>query len=245
MAETILVIEDERLTRTNLLNFLGSEGFESLGAENGRIGIQLAQQHLPDLIICDIMMPELDGYDVLTTLQKDPHTAAIPFIFLTMTTHDAALQQGLAMGADDYLNKPITSEELRNAIAAQLGKQQTRTRQSSPDLARNGHSDALNSGALDLDALALQQLMASKDRLLEESFQLLLQRLSSIRHAVEQLQDTTAPENGPHARALQTEFARLLAFVNEASVLQKLLTPSNTTALMEQFTQSARKAGGS
>ncbi|NJM97053.1 MAG: response regulator [Phormidesmis sp. RL_2_1] len=122
MPETILVIEDERMTRTNLLGFLRSEGYESLGAANGKEGIQLAQRHLPDLIICDILMPELDGYDVLMTLQKNPQTASIPFIFLTVAADEDGFRHGLSLGADDYLSKPVTSKQLGAAITAQLKK---------------------------------------------------------------------------------------------------------------------------
>jgi len=124
MKRKILVIEDEKTTLNSILEFLLSEGFEAIGAENGREGIELAQKHLPSLIICDILMPDLDGYDVLTYLQQDPNTAAIPFIFLTATTDSSSFRLGMEMGADDYLRKPVTSAELRAAIASRLRKQE-------------------------------------------------------------------------------------------------------------------------
>lgn len=121
----ILVIEDEAQTRDIFLECLKAKGFEAIGAENGRVGVRRGQEQLPDLVICDIKMPELDGYGVLTTLRQDPVTAIIPFIFLTARSTKAELRQGMELGADDYLTKPSTAEELLGAIAARLEKQAT------------------------------------------------------------------------------------------------------------------------
>ena len=119
----ILVIEDETRTRNLFLNCLKTEGFNIIGAEDGLVGVQKAQLELPDLVICDINMPMLDGYGVLNTLHKDPVTAIIPFIFLTAKDTKAELRQGMQLGADDYLTKPCTVEELLGAIAVRLEKQ--------------------------------------------------------------------------------------------------------------------------
>ncbi len=118
----ILVIEDETQNRNLLLESLEAEGFYTIGAENGRVGVQRAQDELPDVVICDVMMPELDGYGVLTTLRQDPVTAIIPFIFLTAKVTKAERRQGMKLGADDYIIKPSTIEELLGAIAARLEK---------------------------------------------------------------------------------------------------------------------------
>lgn len=101
-----------------------AEGFDTICAENDRVGVQRAQQQLPDLVICDVIMPELDGYGVLTTLHQNPVTAIIPFIFITAKVTKAELCQGMELGADDYLTKPSTAEELLRAITAQLEKQE-------------------------------------------------------------------------------------------------------------------------
>jgi CheY-like chemotaxis protein len=113
----ILVIEDEGETRNMLLESLEAEGFEVLDAENGRIGIQKLQEVLPDLVICDIIMPELDGYGVLTALLQNPVTAEIPFIFLSAKTAEEERYYGIELGANDYLTKPCTTENLLEAIA--------------------------------------------------------------------------------------------------------------------------------
>jgi CheY-like chemotaxis protein len=86
MKKKILVIEDEKLSRNNLLKILQAEAFEPIGAENGTVGIQLAMEEEPDIIICDIMMPDIDGYEVLKALRQEPSTIMIPFIFLTAKT---------------------------------------------------------------------------------------------------------------------------------------------------------------
>jgi diguanylate cyclase (GGDEF)-like protein len=116
----ILVIEDERSIRLNLLKLLSAEGFETLGADNGNLGLQLAQSEQPDVIICDILMPNLDGYEVLKALQQDPNTATIPFIFLTAKADRTAWRQAMNLGADDYLTKPFTRTELLDAITSRL-----------------------------------------------------------------------------------------------------------------------------
>ncbi|WP_017651578.1 two-component system response regulator [Fortiea contorta] len=121
----ILVIEDEELVRENLLDLLEAENFDTIAAPNGQIGVNLAFSEFPDLILCDVMMPEIDGYRVLSTLRQDPITATIPFIFLTAKSAKSDFRQGMDMGADDYLTKPFTRAELLSAIMNRLEKQAT------------------------------------------------------------------------------------------------------------------------
>ena len=130
----ILVIEDEQLVRENILDLLEAEGFDGIGAENGHVGITWAWDCKPDLIICDVMMPELDGYDVLKLLRKEPATATIPFIFLTAKADKDDFRQGMQLGADDYLTKPFTSADLLGAIAVRLERKATIARQSEKKL---------------------------------------------------------------------------------------------------------------
>lgn len=118
----ILVIEDETFTRTFFLRGLQAEGFYTISAENGRVGVQQAREKLPDLIICDILMPELDGYGVLTSLRQDPVTAIIPFIFVSAKEDWTDLRKGMELGADDYLTKPCNLKELLRAVTVQLEK---------------------------------------------------------------------------------------------------------------------------
>lgn len=119
----ILVIEDDPLILENLLELLEAEDFEGIGAENGQVGLQKINQQKPDLILCDVMMPELDGHGVLTALRSNPDTVSIPFIFLTAKGQMSDLREGMNLGADDYLIKPCTAEELVKVIQVRLAKQ--------------------------------------------------------------------------------------------------------------------------
>jgi YesN/AraC family two-component response regulator len=121
----ILVIEDDAMTRRIFIDGLDAEGFNTIGAENGLVGIQQAKQHLPDLVICDIVMPGMDGYSVLNRLRQDPVTAVIPFIFLSGRETKADFRKGMELGADDYVTKPSTVGELLRAIAIRLEKKAT------------------------------------------------------------------------------------------------------------------------
>lgn len=116
---TILVIEDEVRTRSLMRDCLTAEGFETIEAEDGQVGVQQAQQQLPDLVICDIAMPKLDGYGVLTSLRQDPSTALIPFLFLTATAAEAQRHSQEAP-PEDYLAKPATVDLLLSAVARKL-----------------------------------------------------------------------------------------------------------------------------
>jgi YesN/AraC family two-component response regulator len=122
-SKKILIIEDDAITRNIFLDGLEAEGFYTIGAENGTIGIQQAQEHAPDLVICDILMPDMNGFNVLTVLRENPLTAITPFIFLTGSSTKADLRKGMDLGADDYLTKPATVEEILSAIATRLKKQ--------------------------------------------------------------------------------------------------------------------------
>jgi diguanylate cyclase (GGDEF)-like protein len=119
---TILVIEDVESLREEILETLSYEGFDVLGAENGIVGVQMAKTYIPDLIICDIAMPELDGYGTLVALREEPKTSMLPFIFLTAMTEKGDMRQAMQLGADDFLSKPFTSSELLGAIASRLQK---------------------------------------------------------------------------------------------------------------------------
>jgi signal transduction histidine kinase len=121
----VLVIEDEADVRSNIIEILGSGGFETIDAPNARLGLDLARVHSPDLILCDIKMPDLDGYHVLQEIRSHPKTATIPFIFLSAKTYPTDLRQGMNLGADDYLTKPFRRLELLETISARLKKHQT------------------------------------------------------------------------------------------------------------------------
>jgi CRP-like cAMP-binding protein len=124
MTKKVLIIEDHAEIRGNLAEILEMACYDVYLAENGKIGVDLAISHKPDIILCDIMMPELDGYGVLYMLNRHAETINIPFIFLTAKAEHADLRKGMELGADDYLVKPFDDMELLNAIDIRLRKKE-------------------------------------------------------------------------------------------------------------------------
>ena len=122
MTKTVLVIDDNNDLRENTAEILELAGYKTLTAENGKRGVEVATREKPDVIVCDIMMPELDGYGVLHLLRKNADTQNIPFIFLTAKTERSDFRKGMEMGADDYVTKPFEDIELLNAIEVRLKK---------------------------------------------------------------------------------------------------------------------------
>ncbi|MEZ4891859.1 MAG: response regulator [Saprospiraceae bacterium] len=134
----ILIIEDNPDVRENLSEILTLSGYEAEMAENGRIGVDKAQKNAPDLILCDIMMPELDGYGVLHILSRHHQTADVPFIFLTAKAEKEDFRRGMSMGADDYIAKPFDELALLQTIESRLQKSD-----------RLKHASEQGSGSLD------------------------------------------------------------------------------------------------
>ncbi len=120
--KTILLIEDDRALRENTEELLELSGYSVLTASNGKIGIETAKENMPDIIICDIMMPEADGYEVLENLSTNEKTKQIPFIFLSAKTEHKEIRKGMDLGADDYLTKPFEEEDLLSAVESRLAK---------------------------------------------------------------------------------------------------------------------------
>jgi two-component system sensor histidine kinase/response regulator len=132
----ILVIDDEAILREELVEWLTLEGYEALGAEDGLVGIETALHTLPDLIVCDILMPRLDGYGVLLEVHAHPSTANIPFIFVTARVAHEDIRKGMDLGADDYIAKPFTRLELLQAIQSRLAKKAAQEREHQHELAQ-------------------------------------------------------------------------------------------------------------
>ena len=124
MSKKVLIIEDNDDIRENVIEILELAGYTVSGASNGKTGVEFAFKDIPDIILCDIMMPEMDGYGVLYMLSKNPETIAVPFIFLTAKAEHFDRRKGMEMGADDYLTKPFDDMELLNAIESRLKKKE-------------------------------------------------------------------------------------------------------------------------
>jgi DNA-binding response OmpR family regulator len=118
-----MVIEDQAPLRANIVGILEEEGYNAIGFERGFTGMMWALKHVPDLIICDIMMPDMDGYSVLNELRNYSATAKVPFIFLSAKADKSSVREGMELGADDYLTKPFRPAQLLKAIAVRLEQQ--------------------------------------------------------------------------------------------------------------------------
>ncbi len=132
--KSILIIEDNEDIRENVAEILSLSDYKVITAPNGKEGIEAAQQHKPDLIICDIMMPGIDGYGVLHVLHKTPETQNIPFIFLTSKSERSDFRAAMELGADDYITKPFAGNELLNAIESRLKKLDIIKKNLTPDI---------------------------------------------------------------------------------------------------------------
>lgn len=157
----ILLIEDNQDVRETTADILELENYKVTTAENGKIGVEKAKQFMPDVILCDIMMPVLDGYGVFDSLSKNAKTAGIPFIFLTAKSEKADMRKGMNMGADDYLTKPFEEGELLDAIKSRLKKNAFLKRKFSKNI--EGINEFLKEASEYLD---LEDL--SKDRSLQK-----------------------------------------------------------------------------
>jgi DNA-binding NarL/FixJ family response regulator len=120
--KTILIIEDQAPMRRNLALLLELEGYKTVTAQNGRLGVELALKEPPDLVLCDVMMPEMDGHGVLQALRDNKQTATVPFIFLTAKGDRSDIRIGMNFGADDYLTKPVVRDDLLAAVQARLAR---------------------------------------------------------------------------------------------------------------------------
>ncbi|MFD0764363.1 response regulator [Mucilaginibacter lutimaris] len=157
MSKQVLIIEDNTDIRENVVEILELADFEVLQASNGKIGVDLALKNKPDIILCDIMMPDLDGYGVLYMLNKNPETATIPFIFLTAKAERLDLRKGMEMGADDYLTKPFDDIELLNAIETRLKKKEAQENFYTNPLERLNNLLSKNNGLAELKRIVAER----------------------------------------------------------------------------------------
>ncbi len=138
----ILVIEDDTDLRRNIVDLLELEDYEVYSAVDGEDGVRCAKEYKPSIVVCDIMMPKLDGYGVLKQLRNDPESLLIPMIFLTAKTDRQSMRIGMELGAEDYLTKPFTQHELLTAIQTQLSKRNALAQLLRETSRHSHHSDA-------------------------------------------------------------------------------------------------------
>ncbi len=155
----ILVIEDELNVRENIVDLLEAEDFEVFSTENGILGILWAQENIPDLVISDVMMPGMNGHEVLAEMRELPNTELIPFIFLTAMSDKDDIRRGMELGADDYLTKPFTRDELLNAITSRLLRQAKLMKQYNEE---HQKAKALRQRVKELEALHIKEELSQE-----------------------------------------------------------------------------------
>ncbi len=222
----ILIIEDTEDVRHNIQEILELEKFETIIAENGRIGVQLAMKEYPNLIISDVSMPEIDGYQVLATLRNHPETAITPFIFLTAQSIQKNRRQGMELGANDYLTKPFTCDELLNAVRTQLERSEIVMKHY---FSRHQEYQTFNKKIQNLHIFN-----QTKDRVFESFISELRQTLTKINIAlttVQSLPDGATRDR--HLEILRTECQQEIKLLNEVESLHKFLTPDNVSFLKQ------------
>jgi CheY-like chemotaxis protein len=232
----ILVIQNDRCNRQDVIQFLENEGFEAIPAENGTLGIAFAKQYLPDLIICDILMPELDGYDVLTHLQKHSSTANIPFIFLTIADEKEKSQEDLNLWSDGYLSKPIVGSELKRAINNQLNKKNT--------LVSEAIDKQVPTDSFQEKLGKLQNSLHKQKNILDNLYQDLEKPLSQMSDALEMLQEKNIEEKRIlQIKKLQEEFVSMLSIFDRVTELKYVLQPKdlNNTEKIRVLDKKQRK----
>lgn len=233
-APKILVIEDEEDIRENLAEILDISNYKTLTAPNGETGLKTAKSEQPDLILCDIMMPGLNGYEVVKVLREYPETTHIPVIFLTAKVERSDQRLGMELGADDYLTKPFMPQELLNAIEVRLKRQATyqseakQERQKTQDLKKEAT-------VMQRDLDKRQEMIEVKDELLNRLIQELTSPVSSINLALRMLKNAQTEEQHTHyLKILEEECQREIQLLNEISKLQQFLHPENI-AILQRF----------
>jgi CheY-like chemotaxis protein len=207
----IVLMEDDAATRTLVATVLRKDGHEVLAAENGRLGLQLAVGRPPELVISDVQMPEMNGFEMLAALRQDPVLAATPVILLTSLQERAHMRIGMTSGADDYITKPFRPGELRDAVAAQLNKRQRQA---------------------DLQATAIETALLEQRNELARLYETRLAHELSERWPTGAIEATSGDERFDSATVLFVDIPRY------AEVAQKL-SPAELTELVKKFYGSA------
>lgn len=226
MSATILIVEDDLAIRENIGEILELENFTTLTAADGLQGIQLAREAQPDLILCDVTMPRLDGYSLLSKLRQTEETATIPLIFLTAKAETVDIQAGIGLGADNYLSKPFTKEMLLNAVTVCLEKY-ARLRQKFI--------------AQQQEMRSLQQKMEQSQELAEVYLSLLKKFSQELRHPISNINVAIQLlKKNPHSAllasdlsVLENECIRGVCLLNEVANVQELLQASKMNVLRQ------------
>ena len=215
----ILVIEDELFVRENIVELLEAEDFEVFNTDNGILGILWAQENIPDLVICDVMMPEINGHEVLAEMRELPTTALTPFIFLTAMADKGDIRLGMELGADDYLTKPFTREELLNAINARLAKQEK--------LMKQYNEEHKRVEVLEQKVKELEQLQIQKE--ISQEYKQALLKINTAINLIQKIQP--AQKRDRNLKIIQEIYAGEIALLKQVPDLYAQIQSKPTLSL--------------
>lgn len=223
---TVLIIEDDPAVRDNLEDILTLEGFQVITANDGHQGVEAALQHQPHLILCDVMMPKMDGHEVVKTLREQSATQNIPFIFLTAKADRLDQREGMDLGADDYLTKPFRPQEVTRAIAVRLERHAA--------LMQPYQDEAERSKTLAEQLKNNDELSNIKENLLTKLSEDLREPLGNVNLALHMLGHAkTDHERERYINVLKQEYAREMRLLNDVANLQEMVTPDNLKVLRQ------------
>ena len=224
MAIKVLVIEDDLDVRENIVAILELNDFHVITATDGLKGVYMARIEKPQIIVCDVMLPEMEGFDVFKELQQSEETSLIPFIFLTARVDRGDIRQGMELGADDYITKPFTSEELVKAINTRIDQSKARTR-----LFREEHQKNVE---LSQRLEERENYIGVHSGLAQGLAEELRDPISNINMAIHMLKmATTQQDRDKYIAILQNECSKELNILSQISSLRELLSAENVTLL--------------
>jgi DNA-binding response OmpR family regulator len=233
----ILIVEDEKEIRENIAQILQLNDYETISADNGKTALELAIKYLPDLIVSDIMMPYMDGYEFLENLRKIPKTSIIPCILVTAKVEKKDIRQGMELGADDYLTKPFTPEELLNSVTSRLARHQLIQEKFDVQLEQNQEIISKikqNVNEKNKKLKTHENLINLKDDILEKLIINLSNPLNNINIAIKMLKESDSEEKRQkYLQILQDECYKEIEILNETKELQKILTSENIKILQK------------
>ncbi|WP_330204588.1 response regulator [Cyanobacterium sp. Dongsha4] len=233
----ILVIEDEKEIRENILQILRLNNYEATGVENGKLGWEVARENPPDLVICDIMMPEMDGYQFIERLRIDEKTLMTPCIFVTAKVDKKDIRMGMRLGADDYLTKPFTPDELLEAVDVRLQRKKELEQEFDAKLEKNRKlvQDILEKiKEKDKKIKNNENMLELKDEIISKLIVNMSNPVNNMNMAIRMLADAESEEKRQsYLRILQEECSKEIGLLNEIKELQKILTPENISVLLQ------------
>lgn len=233
----ILIVEDEKEIRENIEQILQLNDYETISANNGKTALDLAIEYLPDLIVSDIMMPYMDGYEFLENVRKTPEISVIPCILVTARVEKKDIRQGMELGADDYLTKPFTPEELLNSVTSRLARHQHITEKFDVQLEENQEiitNIKQNVNEKNKKIKTHENLINLKDDILEKLIINLSNPLNNMNIAIKMLRESDNEEKRQlYLQILQDECTKEIEILNETKELRKILTTENIKVLQK------------